>query len=116
LSAPPPRPRILVINDDQAVASLMARLLDHAGYDALVATNGEADFPALSRVDPPLDLVLVNSYLPRLSGSEIVARVAEFFTCCPVLHIEQGGVPFNAERLLSLVRKAHQARYTAPQH
>lgn len=105
----PRRPRVLLVNDDPVVRSLLARLFDHAGYEAVIAANGEAEFPALSRAEPPIDLVVVNTYLPHLNGSEIVARVSEFFPSCPVLHVEDGGMPFEPDRLLSVVRNA--ARY-----
>jgi len=107
------RPRIVIVNDDPVLRDLLARLLGCAGYEVVEAKNGEADFAELSHAVPAADLVLVNSYLPHLNGNEIVARVAGFFPCCAVMHVDQGGVPFRPERLMDVVGEAYRPRHPA---
>jgi two-component system KDP operon response regulator KdpE len=80
-------PCILVVTDEPLIRHMVARLLASEGLWAVTAEHGEEDFEGLARV--PLALILVNTYLPDLSGDEAVARVSAAFPGVPVLHLEE---------------------------
>jgi DNA-binding response OmpR family regulator len=80
-------PCILVVTDEPLVRHMVARLLAGEGYTPLIAERGEADFGSLAGA--PLALILVNTYLPEMSGSEAVERVRAAFPGVPVLHLEE---------------------------
>ena len=66
--------RILLVEDDPAVAESVAGIVTELGYDVLVATDG---IDALSMVDADEEIALVLSDLrmPRLDGEALAAEV-----------------------------------------
>ena len=74
-------PCILVVTDEPLIRPMVARLLASEGLWAVTAEHGEADFDGFARIR--LALILVNTYLPEMSGTEAVARVSAAFP--PVL-------------------------------
>jgi two-component system phosphate regulon response regulator PhoB len=58
--------RILVVEDEAAIAELVAINLRHAGYEVTVASDAEAALQSVDRVLP--DLVLLDWMLPGQSG------------------------------------------------
>ncbi|MBK8985943.1 MAG: response regulator transcription factor [Chloroflexi bacterium] len=65
--------KVLVVDDDKDVVRLMQAYLAQAGYEVLVAYDGETAVHSL-RHDKP-DLVLLDLMLPRLDGWEITRRI-----------------------------------------
>ena len=65
--------RILVVDDDKAVVRLMRGYLEQAGYQVLVAYNGETAMHTLRRERP--DLVLLDLMLPDRDGWDITRAV-----------------------------------------
>lgn len=61
--------RILVVDDDKEVVRLMRAYLEQAGYEVLVAYNGESALHSLRREQP--DLVLLDLMLPDRNGWDI---------------------------------------------
>jgi two-component system, OmpR family, KDP operon response regulator KdpE len=96
-------PCILVVTDEPLIRHMVARLLASEGLWAVTAERGEADFEGFARF--PIALILLNSYLPNLSGSEVVARVNVAFPGVPVLHLDDVlSGPFSVDGLLQSVR------------
>ncbi len=65
--------RILVVDDDKDVVRLMRGYLEQAGYEVLVAYNGESALHILWREHP--DLVLLDLMLPDRDGWDITRMV-----------------------------------------
>lgn len=61
--------RILVVDDDKEVVRLMRAYLEQAGYEVLVAYNGESALHSIRREQP--DLVLLDLMLPDRNGWDI---------------------------------------------
>ncbi len=68
-----PKQRILVVDDDRDVARLMRAYLERAGYEVLVAYNGETAIRTLQQ--EKLDLMLLDLMLPDRDGYEITRMV-----------------------------------------
>lgn len=66
--------RVLVADDEPAVATLVAEVLEQAGARPLVHTNGLAALDAL-RSDPP-DVVIWDFSLSGLSGAELLEELS----------------------------------------
>ena len=78
-TAPPPLgrgERVLLVEDDDSVRTLAARTLEAHGY---LVTTARGGLEALDLVaaGPPLDLVLTDERMPRISGSNLIARLRE---------------------------------------
>ena len=61
--------RILVVEDDADIASLIVHYLAPAGHEAEVVANGSDALPAARRRPP--DLIILDRMLPGLDGLEI---------------------------------------------
>ena len=67
------RERILVVDDDKEVVRLMRAYLEKAGYEVLVAYDGETAVHSLRRDRP--DLMLLDLMLPDRDGYDITRLV-----------------------------------------
>jgi len=65
--------RVLVVDDDREVARLMRAYLEQAGFDVLVAYDGESAVHNLRREQP--DLILLDLMLPDRDGYDITRLI-----------------------------------------
>ena len=69
------RPTILLVEDEDALATLIQYNLDKEGYDVILAGDGEE---ALVMIDEKLpDLVVLDWMLPKVSGIEVCRRLRQ---------------------------------------
>ncbi len=81
--------RILVVDDEPGVRSLLRRVLEGAGYEVQEASNGEE---ALERYRPsPADLVIMDLLMPQKQGIETIIELRKEFPAVKVIAIS--GVP-----------------------
>ncbi|HEV2756774.1 MAG TPA: response regulator, partial [Actinomycetota bacterium] len=64
---------ILVIEDEQAIASAVAARLEKEGFDVLVAGDGVSGIETFRTGDP--DLVVLDLMLPGMDGLEVCRRI-----------------------------------------
>ncbi|MFC1568461.1 response regulator transcription factor [Candidatus Margulisiibacteriota bacterium] len=67
--------KILVVDDEPDVSSLLTLLLKSKGYDVIVARDGQEALEKARREKP--DLILLDIMLPRMDGYK-VARMLKF--------------------------------------
>jgi putative two-component system response regulator len=65
--------KILVVDDARRNVELMQAMLTLAGYEVLVACDGEQALQMISQQPP--DLILLDAMMPKLNGYEICARL-----------------------------------------
>jgi CheY-like chemotaxis protein/anti-sigma regulatory factor (Ser/Thr protein kinase) len=67
--------KILVVDDNSNERNGLCRILERAGYDARSAADGEQ---ALQKIrDDKYDLLLVDIWMPRMNGLELLAQLPE---------------------------------------
>jgi DNA-binding response OmpR family regulator len=64
---------VLIVDDDRAMAGMVAQLLGDEGYDFLPAYDGESALRRHAEEGP--DLVILDRRLPRLDGDEVCRRI-----------------------------------------
>ncbi len=67
------RAGVLVVDDEETIAEVVARYLQRAGYDTTVAHDGEQALATAARERP--DLVVLDLMLPRIGGLEVLRRL-----------------------------------------
>lgn len=83
--------RILVIDDDPAVRSLLKRGLTYEGFAVDAADSGEAGL-SLAREQPP-DLVILDIMMPGIDGIEVLRRLRMVDAQLPVLLLTAKDAP-----------------------
>jgi two-component system KDP operon response regulator KdpE len=118
--------RILLIEDDDALARMMRIQLEHAGYQITVCPNGTSGLERAGELD--LDLILLDILLPDIDGWEVCEQL-QGVTDAPIIFttalgaekdvirgLEMGAddymiKPFSYKELLARVKAAlHRAR------
>ena len=66
-------PNVLVVEDEDALATLLQYNLEKEGYDVRLAPDGEEALLALDERAP--DLVVLDWMLPKVSGVEVCRRI-----------------------------------------
>ena len=66
---------ILIADDDQTVVMSLQYLLEQAGFQVVVAHDGQEALDAMRRHVP--DLLLLDVMMPRLSGYDVCERIRE---------------------------------------
>jgi DNA-binding response OmpR family regulator len=65
-------PRILLVDDEHAIQTLLSYPLQKDGYEVVCASDGRE---ALARFDEGFDLVVLDVMMPRLDGLEVCRRL-----------------------------------------
>ena len=74
---------ILVVDDDEAIRTLLQEELEEEGYKVLIATNAR---DALKMVAAePLDLVILDIRMPGMDGLEALPRILGLKEGLPVI-------------------------------
>jgi DNA-binding response OmpR family regulator/DNA-binding CsgD family transcriptional regulator len=76
------RPTVLVVDDDPAMLGLLSETLESAGYNVLVALQGEMALSVIDRITP--DAVLLDAMLPGIDGFETCRRIKQRSACALV--------------------------------
>ncbi|HVB00846.1 MAG TPA: response regulator transcription factor [Acidimicrobiales bacterium] len=79
--------RILVVEDDERIASFLVKGLRAEGYVTNVVSSGEKAELLLEDPDETFDLVLLDIRLPGMSGEEVLVRLRQRDTQLPVIII-----------------------------
>jgi two-component system cell cycle sensor histidine kinase/response regulator CckA len=116
--------RVLVVDDEPLVRSLLRLLLKQQGFSVEEATNGREGLDVVARVRP--DVVLLDMMLPDLDGVDIVRRLRAEGNDVPIVlcsgdlgaarerGLEEGLVqatlqkPFDTAQLLAAIRQARR--------
>lgn len=117
----PGRQRILVADDVEAVTTLLVTALEIAGYDVVVAENGQKAYELGKSGE--FDLAVIDQLMPGLLGTEILGRWQAEGISMPVImlsgveddevvvgSLDSGAIdyvhkPFRLPELMARIRK-----------
>lgn len=110
------RERVLLVEDEELVRTMLADTLHDAGYHVLEAHHGEEALELLERHSAHVHLLVTDVVMPRMSGQELAARIAAvrphtkvmFISGYPRQELTAGCLflkkPFTPDELLRQVR------------
>ncbi|HHW10593.1 MAG TPA: response regulator [Firmicutes bacterium] len=86
--------RILIVEDEANIAQVLEEVLSDEGYDVVALADGQEALDWLQQEKSLPDLVLVDLFMPRVNGKEIVTymRSRESLATVPILLVT-GAVP-----------------------
>lgn len=85
----PTRPRILLVDDDEAITTSLGSFLERSGYEVRVAGDGAQGLRALDVQTP--DLVVSDVLMPHMDGREFLRRLRQRHAHVPVILLTQVG-------------------------
>ncbi len=118
------RKKILIIDDDDQILSLLARSAELAGFVAMTAMDGREGQKLLEKQS--FDLVITDLIMPEKEGMETITFIKKNFPAIKIIAISGGGrigpetylpaalelgadrafaKPFSVDELLSAVRQ-----------
>ena len=62
--------KILLVEDDEALAAVYKSLLEIEGFDSMIVYNGEEALTAARQFRP--DLILLDAMMPKISGFDVL--------------------------------------------
>ncbi|HET9423885.1 MAG TPA: response regulator [Gemmatimonadaceae bacterium] len=81
--------KVLVVDDDTAVRSVIARMIRLDGHSVIEASNGVGGLRALD--EQPVDLVVTDVVMPDMEGLEFLRRMRKRPQAPRVIAISGGG-------------------------
>jgi two-component system nitrogen regulation response regulator GlnG len=114
--------RVLIVDDEQDICSILAHLMEKEGLYPLVAFNGEEALETVRLREP--DVILADIRMPGMNGMEVLERVKKLAPELPVVmitaHAEVSGAvkalkagahdylakPFDHHEVLRVIRRA----------
>ncbi|GAB3452516.1 response regulator transcription factor [Kineococcus endophyticus] len=91
-------PTILLADDESAITDNLAPLLTRAGFDVVVAHDGQEALDRVRAQDP--DLVVLDVMMPRMDGRAVLRRLRQEGSSTPVILLTQVGE--SSERAMAL--------------
>jgi two-component system cell cycle sensor histidine kinase/response regulator CckA len=123
---------VLLVEDEEIVRTLIGRTLQDNGYAVIEARDGQEALELYERRDIAIDLIITDVVMPRMSGPELVTRLARSHSDMNALYISgyadkdtvrrhgalhaEGAYlqkPFGPDALLRKVREVLDARRKA---
>ncbi len=120
------KPKILVVDDEEAVRNLLQRILEEVGYDVVTAANGQEALDKVSQLNA--GVVLLDIKMPGMSGIEVLQQITTNWPeTCVVMATAAGDAqtaveamkagaydyitkPFNRDDVVLKVQKAIEKR------
>ncbi len=75
--------RILLVDDDNGMISMVKDYLTVKGYDIITATDGET---ALNKIKYEPDIILLDVNMPKMDGFEVCMKIRELVSC-PIIFL-----------------------------
>ena len=124
-------PRILVIDDEEEIRSIVKHHLVNANYEVVEAEQGEVAIQTINKGDNPLriDAAICDIRMPKINGMEAISYFQKEYPTLPVIvmtgfpdtqlavSLLKTGVkdylvkPVEKDRLIAAVKKAVLERY-----
>ncbi|MBP7147428.1 MAG: response regulator [Acidobacteria bacterium] len=96
-------PRILVLDDDRQVRTLIRLVLERAGYQVDEASDGRTALEMQRSL--PVDLLVADILMPEVDGIEVIREFRREFPKVRILAISGGGLAYSGN-YLDMARRA----------
>lgn len=93
--------KILIIEDEDRLRTILGYRLAHNGYNVLFASDGEQGLKCVQDYHP--DLVILDLMLPKLPGEEVCKEIRKDLDCCdiPIIMLTAKGT--DTDRIIGRV-------------
>ena len=95
--------RILLLDDDRQVSSMLREMLQSEEYEVLVPANGTEGLSFLRQ--EPVDLLITDMLMPEMDGIEVIREVRRLWPSLKILAMSGGGIGTTPEVYLTLAQQ-----------
>ena len=94
--------KILLVEDEEIMVSLLQRKLTKEGYEVSIARDGEEGLKLMREIKP--DLVLLDIVMPRMGGLEVMEEMQkdQELKNIPVIVVSNSGQPVELDKAQKL--------------
>jgi two-component system, response regulator, stage 0 sporulation protein F len=92
--------KVLVIDDEAGIRSLLDTLLDRKGYDVILADSGQKGLEVFRRAHP--DVVVLDLKMPGMDGLTVLQQIRHLNPTQPVIILTGAGNPDSEQRVREL--------------
>lgn len=96
--------KIMLIEDEEVLSSLLKRKLEEGGYEVIVAYDGEEGLAIMKKQRP--DLVLLDIVMPKMGGFEVMEEMNKVpglnLKRLPVIIVSNSGQPVEIDKAQEL--------------
>lgn len=82
--------KILIVDDDSAIAGLISDVLEDEGFETVVITDGKKAYDYIMQNVKDISLITLDIMMPELSGLEICSFVRNHVDC-PIIFVSAKG-------------------------
>jgi DNA-binding response OmpR family regulator len=97
------QPRVLVVDDETAIADTLAKILSLSGFPAIAAYDGDGALDA-ALLRPP-EMLITDVMLPGMNGVELAVTIKRVFPECKILLFS--GLAATSDLLATARRAGH---------
>jgi two-component system nitrogen regulation response regulator NtrX len=83
------KPRILIVDDEEAIRQTLKMIFEYEGYECLLAQNAQAALKIAEKDDP--DLIFLDIKMPQTDGMEVLRQLKEMDVAAPVVMLSGHG-------------------------
>ena len=97
--------KILIIEDEEELLSLLEKRLTQEGYEVAIAKDGKEGLAKIKEITP--NLILLDIVMPVVDGFELMEQTSkdEEMKKIPIIIISNSGQPVEIDRALKLGAK-----------
>jgi len=92
--------KILVIDDEESIRSLLDTILRRKGYDVVLADSGQKGLEVFSRERP--DVIVLDLKMPGMDGLTVLQQVRSLAPTQPVIVLTGAGTPEAEQQVRAL--------------
>jgi len=96
---------ILVVDDEAPVRSIAVNMLKYLGYNVIEAGDGQEALDILRSTSTPIDTVMMDVYMPKLSGRDTFKQIRNLGIEIPV--VVCSGFAVERDEFTSLIQGRH---------
>ncbi len=89
--------RILIIDDDDSITSLLRKVLERGGYEVVTAANGREGVRLY--IEAPADLVISDILMPEMDGLEALKELRRISPDLKLIAVSGGGARLKMDVL-----------------
>jgi DNA-binding response OmpR family regulator len=92
--------KILIVEDERPLNNILQKALQHSGFEADQAFDGQAALDMLAK--NKYDLVLLDILLPKVSGIDVLSEMSKRHDLTPVIAVTNFGLEETKKEAMGL--------------